>query len=98
MTFLRMKDKNEVTVICVDVRFSAGGVLIRLRHGVDHGESLLFTDRPSGHGAGKGAADESQRPAAFLRLRLRRILKRDLGEDTGPVVLHRPSSVLRRRC
>ena len=74
-------------MIRVDASLRACGVLVRLRHGADHGENLLFTDRPSRHGAGKGAADEGQRLVALLRLRLFSILLRDLRENTGPVVL-----------
>ena len=54
MTLQRIKDKNEVAVIYVDARINVGGIVTFLRHGVDLGESLFFTDLASRHGAIKG--------------------------------------------
>ena len=66
MTFQRIKDKNEITVIGVDTRFSTRGVVVCLRQEVDQGERLLFTDRPPIQGRGKGAANEGKRLVALL--------------------------------
>ena len=44
MTLQRIEDKDQVAMICIDACFRARCVVVRLRHGVDHGERFFLTD------------------------------------------------------
>ena len=43
MALQRIEDEDQVAMICIDACFRTRYVVVRLRHGVDHGERFLLT-------------------------------------------------------